>query len=167
MIIYTERLQLEKYQPEDFHLFRQLTLNPQVMKHIAGKTLSEEVARKKFDKYLFCNKQYEEVGAFKIYLKNKNIYIGTGKLEMVSDAEAELGYSMFPEFWGQGYGTEIANQLMKTAVEVSYIKKLIAYVDPGNIPSKRILEGCGFVLQSVGEMNGLPCATFSVNLKNG
>ena len=62
---------------------------------------------------------------------------------------------ILPEFWGQGYGKEIAGLLTEKAQKLE-LKQLKAIIDPNNVPSKKILTYLGFKTEKVCILDGLP-----------
>ncbi len=77
--------------------------------------------------------------------------------------EAELGYMLFPEHWGKGYGSEIAEILIRKANRTA-VKRLTAIIDPKNIPSRKILINNGFISLKLCEIEGLPGEILSKEL---
>jgi ribosomal-protein-alanine N-acetyltransferase len=57
----------------------------------------------------------------------------------------EVGYTVFPEFRGQGFATEAARALLDWAAERHGIRSFIASVAPNNEPSLAIVRKLGFV----------------------
>lgn len=57
--------------------------------------------------------------------------------------DAEVGYILAPEAWGQGYATECLAALVEAARELAPLT-LTASVHPDNESSMRVLEKCGF-----------------------
>lgn len=69
-----------------------------------------------------------------------------GEVDAVVDDNivcTNLGYYLFPDFWGQGYATEavraIADHLVQQGVE-----RLVATVTVGNMASAQVLKKAGF-----------------------
>lgn len=58
--------------------------------------------------------------------------------------EREIGYWLGRRFWGQGVATRALRALLGQVEE----RPLFAYVARQNLASRRVLEKCGFVLQS-------------------
>ena len=54
--------------------------------------------------------------------------------------ENEIGYRFLEKYWGQGYGQEIADGLINYAFGKLGVEKVIAFVEPENIGSVKILE---------------------------
>ncbi len=69
-----------------------------------------------------------------------------------------------PEFWGQGYGSEIAQAMVTLGKQVNNIHSLIAIIDPENTASKKILVKQGFQWDYDGDYIGLPAAYYKMEL---
>ena len=104
------RIYLEELLPQDFESFYALTGNGKVMAMITERPLSKEEALKKFNYFLENNKLHKSFGSFKVFEVEDSGLLGFAKLEITEENryEAELGYMLLPEFWGRGYGNEIA-----------------------------------------------------------
>lgn len=147
---------LQKFQANDFHHYFLLVSNEQVMKMITERSIPLEEAREKFKTILDRNKKHEIFGSYKVY-NDANEFIGLGSLILNEERkdEAELGYMLLPEYWGKGFGSEIADLLIKKAKQTD-IKRLTAIIDPNNKPSRKILIKRGFRSEKVCEIDGLP-----------
>ena len=62
----------------------------------------------------------------------------------VGENEAEIGYWLGEDFWGKGYMTEAALQVIHYAFEELHLTGLWASVYKENIASQRVIEKCGF-----------------------
>jgi ribosomal-protein-alanine N-acetyltransferase len=60
------------------------------------------------------------------------------------DRSVEIAYGIAPAYEGRGYGTEAALGLIEFARESGRVSVVCAHTLPTNIPSKRVLEKCGF-----------------------
>ena len=56
----------------------------------------------------------------------------------------ELGYSLHPAVWGQGYATELARACLDWADERLEVPEVWAFVHPDNAASRRVLDRAGF-----------------------
>jgi RimJ/RimL family protein N-acetyltransferase len=96
-------------------------------------------------------KCYEEngYGYYKIQVKAKNLTpIGTcGLLKRDTLEHIDIGFSMLPEYHGNGYGYEAANEIMKLAKDTFDIKTICAITLPINKPSIHLLEKLGLSYQ--------------------
>jgi len=162
--IKSKRLILKKFAPNDFDLYLQLVNDKNVMKLITGKSLSKNNALIKFKNILRINEKYPGIGFYAIREIENQKFIGLGKIIQTNKNEAEIGYSLLPENWGKGFGSEISEKLVEYSKEIQSIKNLIAIIDPENIASKRILEKSHFKLYKVCDIDGLPSNIFKLIL---
>ncbi|MBP5639562.1 MAG: GNAT family N-acetyltransferase [Victivallales bacterium] len=58
-----------------------------------------------------------------------------------------LGYSMHPDFWGNGYMTEAAKAVISFGFESLNTVLISVYHYPDNLRSKRVIEKCGFTFE--------------------
>ena len=76
--------------------------------------------------------------------------------------EVEVEYSLLPEYWGKGYGSEIAENLLKKVEETKGMQRATAIIDPNNIASKKIVLKNGFTSCKLYEIDdGSPAEMFS------
>lgn len=76
--------------------------------------------------------------------KQTNKIIGTGGLYIdEKNHKARLGYILHPDYWNQGYMTEIVNRLVVLAFNDLKLHRVEASVYSGNIASSRVLEKVG------------------------
>jgi len=61
----------------------------------------------------------------------------------------DLGYAFLPERFGQGFAYEAGSTCLAAARSDFALPCLLAIVNPGNAPSRRLLEKLGFNLQRV------------------
>ena len=78
-----------------------------------------------------------------VCLKNGQLIGDTG-IHFIDDYQVEIGYTLSPEFQGQGYAFEAVNAII--AYLFSGLKKhrITASVDPDNLKSIKLLEKIGF-----------------------
>ncbi|MEM9921409.1 MAG: GNAT family N-acetyltransferase [Bacteroidota bacterium] len=137
----------------------ELSMNAEVMRYITGRPLSYEEAGARFDKNLQVIANQPGTGSMAVHLKSNGHFIGCGKVVYLEDGRIEIGYSLLPPFWGQGYGSEIAQACIQYA-RTLHTHELMAITDPVNRPSIKILERLGFELYKTGDYFGLPAAFF-------
>lgn len=139
-----KNIQIEKYQENDFPLYFSLTKDDEVMKYIFGRGMTEEEALKKFTYFLSLNAKNEKWGYFKVF--ENFAHIGDCKLVLSpeNDLTFEIGYMLYPEFWGKSYGSTICQKLLDLANEIHPEKDIIGVIASDNIASKKLLEKFGF-----------------------
>src|SRR5215469_9125676 len=62
----------------------------------------------------------------------------------------ELGYRLYPAFWGRGFATEGARALIESAFERLHLNRIVATTMAGNTGSWRVLEKCGLRRVKIG-----------------
>lgn len=63
--------------------------------------------------------------------------------------ECLIGYNLLPQYWNQGYATEITKHLVKYSFEFLDVERIEALVLQINSASCRVLEKSGFMLEGV------------------
>ena len=66
--------------------------------------------------------------------------------DRVDSKEAELGYALAVEHWGQGFATEAAGRMVRFAFEELEVEKVSAVCVQSNKPSVGVLERLRFTL---------------------
>ncbi len=142
----TERLVLRQLTLDDTDFIYQHFSNPDVYRYlldddpVTSRGQAEEIVRFYVDS---IGKSYNRWGIVK---KAENILIGTCGFHNWNrrDARAEIGYDLSPEFWGQGFMTEVARESLRHAFQGMGLNRVQAIVYPENMPSIRLLEKLGF-----------------------
>lgn len=142
----SEIIILEKFKAQDFELFYGLVNDERVMALITERTMTLEDARRDFAARIENSNQHPSFGFYKVFEKDTKQFIGAGKLTIENRdlKEAELGYMLLPQFWGNGYGNEITEVLLQKARKESTLKKITAVIHSANIASRKILVRNGF-----------------------
>lgn len=61
--------------------------------------------------------------------------------------EVEIGWVIVPERWGQGLATELAGASLEVAFGQLGLEDVIAYTQPDNPASRRVMEKSGFLYE--------------------
>lgn len=139
-----EKLKYIKFKEEDFKYYEKLCFNEEVMKMNFGRVFTMEETKKTFAGLLKADVS-GAAGYYKVYEAESRNYIGLGAMTLSDDqTEAEIEYIILPDFWGKGYGTEIAEKMIAKATEVKTVGKITAYTGPENVRSQKILKSHGF-----------------------
>lgn len=124
---------------DDYPIIKSFYQDKDVMKMITGDVLSEQEIKEKWETITSRNHELK----YGYYLGfDQDLLVGVGCLKPYSHG-VEIGYMVYPRYWRQGYGKQICCELMKI-VETMTVQRIVAYIDPLNIPSKKILESYGF-----------------------
>ncbi|PRA09504.1 MULTISPECIES: GNAT family N-acetyltransferase [unclassified Paenibacillus] len=81
-----------------------------------------------------------------IALKSDNRIIGTCGFHgwMKQHYKAVMGYELTPEFWRQGYITEVTRKIVEYGFKNLELNRIEAFVEPENAGSRKLLEKIGF-----------------------
>ncbi|HEX2044587.1 MAG TPA: GNAT family N-acetyltransferase [Gaiellaceae bacterium] len=83
-------------------------------------------------------------------------FVGRGvvrRIEIGGAEEVEVGYAVAAELWGRGLATEMAEGLVAHA-EAGGHADLVAYTEPANAASRRVMEKVGFAYDRDVEHHG-------------
>jgi len=88
---------------------------------------------------------------WKIGLKEADPFIGLAGLTLSNDKFklGEIYYKLHPDYWGNGYATEIAKQLVKKGFDDFDLHKVEAGVATENLKSIRVLEKIGMTREGL------------------
>lgn len=162
----TKRLLFRKFESQDLIYYTKLNTNFEVMQYITGRVLDETEIGIKFENVLRINNEHPKMGVFVVSNIRDNEFIGLAKLTIYENnaSQAEVGYSMQPQFWGNGYGTEMLLAMMDLAKAIPTIKTLIGIIDPSNIASEKILKKQHFTFYQSAPCGELPGAYYKLNI---
>jgi len=68
----------------------------------------------------------------------------------------EVGYHFRRDHWGYGYATEAARACMKYAFDQLAAEKVVSFILPENVPSRRVAERNGMQAERQVIFHGLP-----------
>ncbi len=163
-VLNSKRLIFSKFQKEDYSLYHELSSNEKVMRYITGYALTEQITKKQFQKILKINNGKDIQGVFKVTESKSGKFVGLSKSTIFSEEEVEIGYVIMPEFWGNGYGSEMSSMMIDFSKQIKQAKILIGIIDPENEASKRILEKSGFSFSEEKVIDDLPGAIYKRTL---
>jgi RimJ/RimL family protein N-acetyltransferase len=137
----TERLVLRAYRPDDLESFIQMVNDEKVRRFT--ESMSLERANGLFES--FINGQFPyEVWAVRDCVSQAYLgHVFYSKLDEATEADAsgpEIGFTVCPFAWGQGYATEAAKRALRYAFEDGGYTRVYATVDLDNTASIRVLE---------------------------
>lgn len=140
----SSRLNFLKVTEASIHKFNETRFTYNVMKYITGHALTTEEA---IQRYL----RYTEATIFGNYFvidSSTKKTIGLIKFVEEHPGVIEIGYSLFEEYWGKGYATEMADAMITYALENLKPEKIIGFADSRNIGSIKVLEKMGLSKES-------------------
>lgn len=152
VLVETERLVLRRFTVADVENLYELDSDPQVMRFITGGrgTSREEIETDVLPAFLRYYDRYPGYGFWAVEEKASGDFLGWFHLrpppEGGRSTEPELGYRLRRSAWGQGYATEGARALVRTAFEKLGAERVFAETMVVNIASRRVMEKAGLRL---------------------
>lgn len=146
----SERLTFSEYRASDFELFYSIFSHEQVMRYAwIDRFTSKEEIQPFFDQVLVNNKasEFRKAYEYAVYLKKDNIFIGFADIEIEyrnkRSIQGEIGYFILPDYWGCGYGTEIAMALLCFGFNELKLHRIVASCNCNNHNSEQIMKKVG------------------------
>jgi [ribosomal protein S5]-alanine N-acetyltransferase len=160
LVIYTPNL-------NDFSDLHLLQSNSEVMTFIGSGVRSREEVLLGLRKAINHQKNHGfSLGS--VFEKNTHQFIGRAGLIYKDyndkQPEVEVAYALLPEYWRQGYATELALNLIKWAHTALQITHLIGMVNPENFNSKKVLKKAGMNLSRIEEYSNKKVEIWSYSL---
>ncbi len=100
---------------------------------------------------LFNGKEkYGQPGVFAVVLKREHKMIGTIELHTYTkDYKAELGYTINPSYWGNGYAVEASKAVLAWGFEELNLKRIECNTFANNFRSIRVCEKLGLTFEGI------------------
>lgn len=150
MIYNSERLEYRNFEQSDLEAVHRYASLDQVVKYVAWgpNTLEDsasfieyardginDVVRDKYELAISLND--EIIGGVCLYLRGSKLRIG------------ELGYTLNPKYWGNGYATEAAKATIAYGLDVLNLHRIEATCDVRNSASAAVLEKSGMMREGL------------------
>jgi len=146
MQLTTARLYLREFEEGDVPALHAIEADPEAVKYVSYGPSTEQVCRR--DLAFHIEHQTAQSRIFyhlAVCLQKELQMIGWCgvKISRGNEQEAELGYALQRQHWGQGYITEAASALLAYGFIQLRLHRIFATCDPRNIGSARVLEKIG------------------------
>lgn len=142
--IETARLQLRALKPDDLDDLCLIFGDSEVMRWISGgKPRPREETEKGLLRTLDGWKK-RGFGLWAMTEKEREKVIGyCGLMPLDDTTEIEVAYGLAKSEWGRGFASEAAHASLRFGFEELKLERIVAVVNPENIPSQRVLEKLG------------------------
>lgn len=155
-VIETERLRLHAISVDDAELMLAIWSDPEFIRNVADREIRtkeqaieaiKDGAQKLFEDYGY--------GPYGISLKSDGAMIGIcGIFRRENLEDADIGFSVLPDFCGNGYAGEAAAAVVAYARDELGLGALCAIVSPDNEPSIGLIEKLGLKFERMITMPG-------------
>ncbi len=144
----TNRLKLRPFVQSDLDFLCQLHLNPEVAKTTIDGIQTIEIVQKHLHDFIAHQEKFG-YSQWAVFEKKSKEFVGRAGLTKRAltqeiGEQAEIRFALLPEFWGQGYASELTQALIKFAFEELDLQILAASYGVKNAKSARILTKNGF-----------------------
>jgi RimJ/RimL family protein N-acetyltransferase len=140
----TDRLLLRPWQRTDRPAFTALTYDPEVMRYVhGGLPYSEGEVDEWFTRQARQLAEHDVCMGAMIEKASGRLVGLAGTQPLGTTGHLEIGWWLAREVWGRGYATEAGGAAMRHVLETLGHKRVVAIIDPGNEPSKRVVARLG------------------------
>lgn len=148
------RLRFREMDETDFDLFYGLYSDQNVMKFAyLDRLTTKEAAEEAFHSVLMDQKDPKKGTQYVAVLKDKNAPVGVVDYFIILDHEKssifEIGYFIGPEYWGQGFATEMGRAIIDYLFENFNIHKITASCNNQNKNSESVMKKLGMNREGV------------------
>lgn len=144
----TERCAAERAAPAHLANWERLYTDERVMATLGGVWPRERVGPHLEQ----CAGHWREhgFGIWTFHLLPSGEFVGRAglrRIEIDGAEEIELLYALMPEYWNQGFGTEMSNAILRTAFERIRISSVVAFTVPTNAASQAVMRKAGLTYE--------------------
>lgn len=150
-LLETERLLLRPHRLEDFDNYAAMWADPRVTQFISGRPFTREQSWQRFLRHPGMWRLLG-FGSFTVFDKRSGAHVAEAgfhdmRRELTPSLEGtmETGWSVLPQWQGQGIATEAVGAVIGWADRVHQDKRMTCMIDPGHPASQRIARKHGFV----------------------
>jgi RimJ/RimL family protein N-acetyltransferase len=148
----TQRLLLRDVQPDDWRDVHGYASDPEVVKYMRWGPNTEEQSRAKVAARTLEPAPSPRLNwELVIELKStRHVIGGCGiRLHSTVNRDADIGYVLHRDYWGQGLITEAASAIIEVGFSTLRMHRIWATTDPENLRSIRVLERLGMRLEGL------------------
>ena len=146
----TERLVLDDLTDRDLPDLRHTTLDPVVMKYVMLWVDTDEQVSEFLQHAIDESRRPERMSymlAIRITATKEFAGITFIEIDPQLKSTAEIGYVLLPEYWQNGYASEIVRALLAFGFGTLRLHRVYGKCDDLNLPSARLMEKCGLTYE--------------------
>ena len=152
----TSRLCLTELDNNDVQFVFDLFTDPDCLRFIGDRGIKNlDDANQYLQDRLINSYKVHGFGLYKVTLNNSSEPIGIcGLVKRDEINPPDIGFAFLPQFRAGGYCTEAAQTILDWAQANNISSEVLAYTNPDNVASIRVLEKIGLVKQSLTTLPG-------------
>ena len=154
--INTSRLKLSELTNEDGPFIQALFTDPDCLRFIGDRGITDLASAEQYlQERLINSYRSHGYGLYKVTLKKDPTPMGIcGLVKRDADNPPDIGFAFLPEYRSGGYCTEASQAIMKWAAKEKLSEVILAYTNPDNVASIRVLEKLGLQKQTISTLPG-------------
>lgn len=143
-ILTSDRLMLRRFRPDDLDWLDRLNGDPQVMRYLGGPAPRADTEAMLSGRILAYYEQCPGLGIWATIERASGACIGFHLINHIrGEASVQVGYRLFPAFWGWGYATEMTRVLLQYGFADLALPKIVAMTHLDNRESQHVLLKSG------------------------
>jgi len=156
----SQRLLLRRFTLADLPLLTELNADPEVMRYLGGINTPQQTRAMLEGRILDYYQANPGLGVWATLLRDNGECIGFHLLNHIQGENLiQVGYRLFPRYWGRGYATEMSVALLRYGYTQLKLPSIVAIADLPNLASQQVLLKAG--LHRQGE-RGFPHPAYAV-----
>lgn len=142
----TARLALRRFTLDDLDLLVRLHTDIRVMRHAGGLLTREQSLEVLRERTLDYYDQHPGLGTWATVERSTGDCVGLHLLNNIrGESCIQVGYLLYPEYWGRGYATEMAIRVLRYGFETLGLPQIVAITDLENLASQHVLQKSGLL----------------------
>ena len=142
----TGRLALRRFTLDALELLVRLHGDPRVMRYAGGPMSREQSLEVLRGRILEYYAQHPGLGIWATLERSTGDCVGLHLLNHIrGEPLIQVGYLLYPEYWGRGYATEMTLRVLRYGFEALGLPQIVGITDPANIESQRVLLKAGLL----------------------
>ncbi|MBX2926559.1 MAG: GNAT family N-acetyltransferase [Saprospiraceae bacterium] len=163
----TERLIFRPQHRDDFAEWLPAMENPDTERFLGMTGITSAEARCETWFQRVENRYQNDLGGTNVLVdKSSGKIVGQCGLlvqEVDDILELEIGYTIIPAYWNQGYATEAARKCKEFAFENNFAESIISIIHIENIQSEMVARKNGMQLDKTTTFKGMPVNIFRIH----
>jgi ribosomal-protein-alanine N-acetyltransferase len=140
----SKRLLLRRFSMADLDLLDRLNSDPEVMRHLGGVARRADTQTMLEKRILRYYDEHPGLGVWATIERDSGDCIGFHLLNHIrGEAHIQVGYRLFPAYWGRGYATEMSVALLRYGFADLGLRTITAITAPDNVGSQNVLLKSG------------------------